>query len=396
VAPRNPIRRIEDGSTFHARTDWIMSVLFLCAAAAAGFYFGFPRVVDPNAADFNGFAFVSVALFLIALRYAIPAIRGTLRGRRFGRSVMEMEGQTVAPGGTLKGVIRIPANLEPLGDYEVRLQCVEQVVRGQTTTTPSAHDQIRMEETLRVSAQAVKAAGGIPFAFMIPRDARMTTVPMGDLLLTGDVSGSIRWILEVKAPMKGLDFYAIFGVEVASAARPARRKVPTHGALARDHRGQDGDLEEDPGIVSPLSLDLFDARLRTRGLERDRLVPADGIATMVDLYRTERAAGYKVPDEDILLFQWGTYVGRSGQHFELDITRQFTSDQGAGDKEVGQLSLTFFYRPAANLRALDEGHRWCRGFPEIERFEKFIGKSAAMKIVGSAAAKSVTLRYVSL
>ena len=37
----------------------------------------------------------------------------------------------------------------------------------------------------------------------------MTTSNSG--LMTDE---SVRWILEVKAPLKGLDFYAIFGVDV--------------------------------------------------------------------------------------------------------------------------------------------------------------------------------------
>ena len=56
--------------------------------------------------------------------------------------------------------------------------------------------------------RACSPGEGIPFAFMIPTDARTTANP--DVM----TEGSVRWILEVKAPMKGLNFYAIFGVEV--------------------------------------------------------------------------------------------------------------------------------------------------------------------------------------
>ena len=59
-----------------------------------------------------------------------------------------------------------------------------------------------------MNAKTVNPREGIPFAFMIPTDA-MTTA-QSDLM----TEGSVRWILEVKAPLTGLDFYAIFGVEV--------------------------------------------------------------------------------------------------------------------------------------------------------------------------------------
>lgn len=113
---------------------------------------------------------------------------------------------------------------------------------------------------------------------------------------------------------------------------------------------------------------------------------------MVEFYRAERAEGYPGPEQDRLLFQWGTYEGESGEHFELDISRQFSLDAG-DDNDVWQLSLTFYYIPAANLRAVGEGSHWCRGLEEIASFEKFIRNSPAMKIVGVTAAKTVSLQY---
>jgi len=191
-----------------------MTVLALVAAMASVFYFRqpgqrlqpFPVVFDPDAPDFNPFAFVSLILFVVALRYAIPAVRSTMRSRRFGRSTMEMEGETVAPGETLRGVVRVPVDLAPLGDYEILLQCVQQT--RPTSTSTNLQDYIRGEQTLRVNAKTVNPREGIPFAFMIPNDA-MTTSNSG--LMTDE---SVRWILEVKAPLKGVDFYAIFGVDV--------------------------------------------------------------------------------------------------------------------------------------------------------------------------------------
>jgi len=78
-------------------------------------------------------------------------------------------------------------------------------------------DYIRAEQTLRVKAQTVNPREGIPFTFVIPKDARSTA--MADLR----TEGTVRWILEVKAPLKGLNYYAIFGVEVrarSGAAQP--------------------------------------------------------------------------------------------------------------------------------------------------------------------------------
>ena len=216
------IRRVEAGTGFHAQTDWIVAALILGAAAASVLYpvlyLNVRFVFDPDSPDFNPAVLLPVFLSAFGLKYVISAVRGTMRSRRFGQAVMEMDGQTVAPGETLRGVVRVPVDLAPLGDYEIRLQCVQQ----DRSTSTSLKDHIRGEQTLRVKAQTANAREGIPFAFMIPTDA-MTTAN-SDLM----TAGSVRWVLEVNAPLKGLDFYAIFGVEV----RPPRTPRPTTAATS--------------------------------------------------------------------------------------------------------------------------------------------------------------------
>ena len=183
----------------------MMAALLLGAAAASvlypTLYLNIEFVFDPYAPDFNPAVLVPVFLGVFGLKYMISAVWGTMRSRRFGQAVLETEGQTVAPGETLRGVVRVPADLAPLGDYEFLLQCVEHA--GSTS-----RDYIRWEQPLRVNARTVNPREGIPFAFMIPTDARTTA--NSDVM----TEGSVRWILEVKAPTKGLNFYAIFGVEV--------------------------------------------------------------------------------------------------------------------------------------------------------------------------------------
>ena len=221
-AASSRIRRVEAGTGFHAQIDWIMAALLLGAAAASVLYFHVPLVppvFNPDAPNFNPVVVVTVFLSAFGLKHLISAIWGTMRSRRFGQTVLELEGQTVAPGETLKGVVRVPADLAPLGDYEIRLQCVQQQQTYSTSTGESTglKDYIRGEQTLRVKAPTANSREGIPFAFMIPTDA-MTTANSG--LMT---AGSVRWILEVKAPLRGLDFYAIFGVEVRASPTPRPR-----------------------------------------------------------------------------------------------------------------------------------------------------------------------------
>ena len=191
-----------------------MAALTLGAAAASVlypvYYLKAPFVLDFNSPDFNPAVLVPVFLGVFGLKYLFTAVLGTMRGRRFGQAVMELDGETVAPGETLKGAVRVPAGLVPLGDYKFRLQCVRQ----ESTAKGGLRDHLMWEEVLRVNARSAAPGGGVPFGFVIPRDAMSTA----ESNLRTD--GSVRWILEVKAPLKGLDFYAIFGVHVR--ARPSR------------------------------------------------------------------------------------------------------------------------------------------------------------------------------
>ena len=208
-AAKSRARTVESSVGFHASTDWIMAALFLIAAVAAAVYLPAPLVFDTNSPDFGPFGFLPLILCAGALRYAVPALRGMIRSRRFGSATMELDSWTTAPGGTLKGVIRVPGSLAPLGDYEFLLQCVEQREEYDTVrNTTRLKDHVRGEQTLRVSREGVHAEDGVPFSFVIPTGALTTS--SGDLMN----SQSVRWLLEVKAPLKGMNFYGIYGVEI--------------------------------------------------------------------------------------------------------------------------------------------------------------------------------------
>ena len=69
----------------------------------------------------------------------------------------------------------------------------------------------------------------------------------------------------------------------------------------------------------------------------------------------------------MLLFQWGSHDWGKGRHFELDITRQFITDDGE-DEDIWQLSLTFVYPP----NAIASGNRWCPKPADLDAFAKFV------------------------
>jgi len=383
TSPSSRIREVWDGTSFHTRTDWIVAVLVLGAAVASIAYpvlhLQMSFVLDPYSRDFNPAVLVPVFLFLLGLRQLFSAVHGTLLGRRFGQSVMQVEGRGVAPGETLRGVIRSPVHFEPLGDYEIRLQCVQKVASTMGMTT-RLRDGIVDEQTMHVSARQTDPRKGIPFAFRIPEGALSTTVSGTSVLeLIGPpAGGEVRWILEVKAPLKGLNYYAIFGVHVSPNSS-------RHAASA-------------PSTPPPLSLDRFEARLQQLGPARlgpDRmsLAPVDAIAVMVEFYRAERPDGYEGVGRDLLRFSWGIHEKEGVEDFQLAIARLLSLDPNNRDADHWELTLAFHYAPAEDLRALGKGYDKCWGLDDVKRFEKSVRRSKAIKAVGSFAAREVSLGY---
>ena len=200
---------IEDGTPSSASTSWFMAGLFIVLAAGAYAYFQPPLNFDVNSRDFNPFLFVPLIFLAIGARSLVPAIRGTLMGRKFGKTVFVMEGDDVELGGTLKGAIRCSVELVPTSDYVVTVQCIEAI----TSTSGSdmkqhTRDRLHWEATRRTDAKSVSAKQGIPVDFRIPESA----------LAIGDprAKGAVRWVLDVSAEMPGTDYAAIFPFVVTS------------------------------------------------------------------------------------------------------------------------------------------------------------------------------------
>ncbi|MGZ5582604.1 MAG: hypothetical protein ACXWF2_05800 [Usitatibacter sp.] len=138
------------------------------------------------------------------------------------------------------------------------------------------------------------------------------------------------------------------------------------------------------------ALSQFKQRLRQ---EESRLSPAEGIDEMLQFFREERADGCLVEkDQDMLLYQWGTYDWGEGEWFELNITRQLIVGAGEDD-DIWQLSLTFRFTPKPSLRDLPRGNRWCSNLSGVGEFDTFIKQSRPFQVVAHVAPASVKLRY---
>ena len=107
--------------------------------------------------------------------------------------------------------------------------------------------------------------------------------------------------------------------------------------------------------VDPRSLDqTFAAFLREGGISLDTS-PDIGLRALIDFYASIRADGCEPDaDQDMLLFQWGTYDWGDGEHFEIDLVRQVIVPDEADDDAIWQLHLTYHL-------AAERQYRWADG-----------------------------------
>ena len=100
---------------------------------------------------------------------------------------------------------------------------------------------------------------------------------------------------------------------------------------------------------------------------------------MLRFFEEVRPAGRSVRGADWLLYQWGCYDWGRGEHFELNITRQFverTKVDGEDEEVISQLGVTFSYPVSDRAKEFGKQNRWCRSKSELSSFREFIQKSA--------------------
>ncbi len=95
----------------------------------------------------------------------------------------------------------------------------------------------------------------------------------------------------------------------------------------------------------------------------------------------------------MLLYQWGTYDWGVGNHFELNITRQFVEAALQDDDAISQLSVTFRFDATPALGSLGEGNVWLEGLKSASLFRERIFVDSAFLAVADTNPKSVVLQH---
>lgn len=232
-------RKVGSGDEFHTVVNGIIAVLLLGAVGFFIWYFKPEWNFDFNSPNFNPAIFVPFFIGGLGLYHAVLSIRGNLRARAFGESSMHILGLTVRMGEKMKGVIRASVELRPRSEYEIRLQCIETFVMHRLSVSESKRnvDRIRWEETIRVAPAGINSKEGIPFEFTLPAPfdkpgalsgnpapaesgvyfsalASINIPGLQTIVAHNHAPNAVRWILEINAPLRGINYYAIFGVFV--------------------------------------------------------------------------------------------------------------------------------------------------------------------------------------
>jgi hypothetical protein len=199
-----------DANAANAFSGYLFAAVLWAIAAWLAWYIGAPLNFNLYDPDFNPLVFLPAAFAAIGAYIAAKATRDALRARKFGQTTLEAA--PVRLGETLRGVIRTRRDLAPAGDYRVSLKCLRTTFVADVEAGRSGHhvDRLIWSGSRAIAPGTVRSSAGIAFSFDLPADALPSRGPPVQTTSDGDV----RWILEITAPLPGLDFYAVFAVDV--------------------------------------------------------------------------------------------------------------------------------------------------------------------------------------
>ena len=156
---------------------------------------------DDSAGRYFVLLFPLVGLLLLAV-----TVRILLRRRRYGSPEFVLATRPGVVGRALAGEIRVERGLEPERDIRLHLKCVRVVTTGGGKSRSVTTTVLWEAERQLPGALAEGAGVRIPVAFAIPEDAQPT-----DDTNSRDV---VRWDLEARAVVPGIDFAVTFEVPV--------------------------------------------------------------------------------------------------------------------------------------------------------------------------------------
>ena len=210
--------RIASGARKSVILLWIFVIFWLAFSTVITFL-----IVSPEWHRGNHAALIALIFPVVGLAVLVFAVNTTLAWRRFGQSFFDMAAMPGALGGTLEGLIQVPARLQAEHGLHLRLSCLRRTTSGSGNSRSTTEKILWQEEKwLRPDLpQTDLNATGIPVYFKLPADQPESTPASGD---------GIHWKLEASARVRGPNYHATFEVPVFNVPDTP---VPTEDPTAR-------------------------------------------------------------------------------------------------------------------------------------------------------------------
>ena len=192
------------------------------------------------------FLFAAVGLILLG-----AAVRGTLRQRKFGRSICAIDRLPIEPGQTLTGAVEHRGTQVPESGYRLVLACINRIVTGSGRSRSTSNETLWDAEQVVSGALAAPSPAGmrVPFSFEIAADA-----PSSDLDTPADM---VLWQLTVTAALPGIDYAATFDLPVFATAGAAG----AHDVFRRQEAAKRELSPSSRATVSPLPAGGIEVRV---------------------------------------------------------------------------------------------------------------------------------------
>jgi hypothetical protein len=235
--------RIQDSNRSSLSYVWFFAILWNLISAPLSMVL--PREILQ---DRNYPALVGLLFPLAGAGLLIWAIRATLRWKKFGTSLLELETLPGVIGGHLEGILQTPTPLFAEEGFSLKLTCIDRRVTG-SGKNRSVNEKILWRERQVIPKERIEAGiqgSSIPLTFQIPYDARETD--------RKDMDNAILWYVDAEASVPGVDYGAQFEVPLFRTSQsdpdfaPAREtEVPEPTAEEPTHTDSHGGITVRPG-----------------------------------------------------------------------------------------------------------------------------------------------------
>ncbi|MBN8650372.1 MAG: hypothetical protein J0L67_03040 [Cytophagales bacterium] len=129
-------------------------------------------------------------------------------------------------------------------------------------------------------------------------------------------------------------------------------------------------------------IDVKESKITLEGIVNsnitdDNITPGTALTSILDFYKNYKTdTGSENADDDMLLFQYGTYDwDGSGGKFEFNLTRQIADPD---DEEFYQVKLTLYYK-ATDIGEIESFNLWSIDKPTIDDWQKAIKDTEGFK-----------------